>query len=217
MSKQFATWGPGGTIRDGDLDWQKFGVCQDADPDLFFGPDDESSAERRNRETEAKSYCEDCPVITDCRKHALAAPEKSGVWAGLNESERHTIRLAELPRRKPAKPPVKSFDLVPAIGTRRRLRALAWAGYGIELVAARSGVPIASVSSARKSEAPRIARVNADRIADAYVELLLELPEPASPRPRMLAAERGWDGPDAWSGVDMDDPDARPHQTANAA
>ena len=46
---------------------------------------------RTLREAKAKEVCRRCPVIEECRRHALATHEPYGVWGGLSESEREDI------------------------------------------------------------------------------------------------------------------------------
>ena len=46
---------------------------------------------RTHREVRAKQVCRACPVIEQCRRHALSAHEPYGVWGGLSESERDEI------------------------------------------------------------------------------------------------------------------------------
>ncbi|ATQ31884.1 WhiB family transcriptional regulator [Rhodococcus ruber] len=73
-------------------DWQRDGRCRDADPSLFFGPENESGHERALRETEAKRVCQPCPVLLRCRQHALAHFEQYGIWGGLTEIDRKRHR-----------------------------------------------------------------------------------------------------------------------------
>ena len=73
-------------------DWQLDASCRDADPTLFFHPEGERGAARRNRDTAAKAICATCPVIHQCCQHALAVQEPYGVWGGLTEDEREAIR-----------------------------------------------------------------------------------------------------------------------------
>jgi WhiB family redox-sensing transcriptional regulator len=70
-----------------DWDWQLRAACRSADPDLFFGPAGERGARRLARETAAKRLCARCFVVDACLQHALAVPERDGVWGGLTESE----------------------------------------------------------------------------------------------------------------------------------
>jgi WhiB family redox-sensing transcriptional regulator len=43
----------------------------------------------------AKTVCAACPVIQQCRQHALAVREPYGVWGGLTEDERNAIYLSQ--------------------------------------------------------------------------------------------------------------------------
>lgn len=69
-------------------DWAKHGACRTADPELFFHPEGEMGVARTQRDDAAKAVCRRCPVLADCRRHALGAPESWGVWGGLTEHER---------------------------------------------------------------------------------------------------------------------------------
>jgi WhiB family redox-sensing transcriptional regulator len=58
---------------------------------MFFHPDGERGPRRRAREIAAKAVCASCPVLAQCRAHALAAQEPYGIWGGLTEDERLEI------------------------------------------------------------------------------------------------------------------------------
>lgn len=72
-------------------EWQHSGLCRTRSPELFFHPDGERGAVKRAREARAVRLCGACPVIEQCREHALALPEPYGVWGGLTEQERADI------------------------------------------------------------------------------------------------------------------------------
>ena len=72
-------------------DWQLSGACRAFSPETFFHPEGERGSKRRNREDHAKAICATCPVLTQCRSHALAVREPYGVWGGLSEEERDRI------------------------------------------------------------------------------------------------------------------------------
>ncbi len=74
-------------------EWQYQGLCRDADPEIFFHPEGERGGTRRRRDEAAKTICAKCPVIQQCREHALAVHEPYGVWGGLSEDERQAILL----------------------------------------------------------------------------------------------------------------------------
>ncbi|RKT54065.1 WhiB family transcriptional regulator [Saccharothrix australiensis] len=68
-------------------DWQLKGLCRGMDSALFFHTPNERGAAREHREARAKAVCARCPVVTECRDHALAVEETYGIWGGLGESE----------------------------------------------------------------------------------------------------------------------------------
>jgi WhiB family transcriptional regulator, redox-sensing transcriptional regulator len=72
-------------------EWQMRGACREADPLLFFHPEGERGPARRNRDAAAKSICSGCPVVQQCRSHALQVREPYGVWGGLTEDDREEI------------------------------------------------------------------------------------------------------------------------------
>jgi WhiB family redox-sensing transcriptional regulator len=72
-------------------DWQMRGACRGMDSTFFFHPEGERGAARVSREARAKQVCQGCPVLEQCRRHALAVEEPYGVWGGLSESERDEI------------------------------------------------------------------------------------------------------------------------------
>jgi len=72
-------------------DWQYDGACREADPTLFFSPESERGPRRQARENAAKVYCDRCPVVEECLRHALKVKEPYGVWGGLSTSERATV------------------------------------------------------------------------------------------------------------------------------
>ena len=72
-------------------EWQYDGVCRTIDPDVFFPPDSERGPVRQRRESQAKQYCEHCPVLARCREHALMVQEPYGVWGGLTAGDRQRI------------------------------------------------------------------------------------------------------------------------------
>lgn len=72
-------------------EWQLLGSCREADPTLFFHPEGERGPARRNRDAAAKAVCATCPVLRQCREHALTVREPYGVWGGLTEDDREAI------------------------------------------------------------------------------------------------------------------------------
>jgi WhiB family transcriptional regulator, redox-sensing transcriptional regulator len=102
-------------------EWQFRGSCRQTDPEVFFPPDSERGARRRAREAVAKSFCAQCPVLEQCRAHALAVREPYGVWGGLNPAERELLISSIAPHT----PSVTRAGEVPHPQKRRSMTALA--------------------------------------------------------------------------------------------
>ncbi|WP_199444265.1 WhiB family transcriptional regulator [Umezawaea beigongshangensis] len=72
-------------------DWQMDGLCRGQNSAVFFHPDNERGSARSARESRAKEICNHCPVLAQCRSHALEAQEPYGVWGGMGEDERRRL------------------------------------------------------------------------------------------------------------------------------
>lgn len=72
-------------------DWQMQAACRGMDSEVFFHPDGQRGSARAQREQAAKQICASCPVMQQCREHALKVREPYGVWGGLTEDEREQI------------------------------------------------------------------------------------------------------------------------------
>ncbi|PTR31505.1 WhiB family redox-sensing transcriptional regulator [Rhodococcus sp. OK519] len=72
-------------------DWQMRGLCRGVDSAVFFHPDGERGRARAQRESHAKEMCRRCPVLAQCRNHALAVCEPYGIWGGMSEAEREIL------------------------------------------------------------------------------------------------------------------------------
>ncbi|MFE0132696.1 WhiB family transcriptional regulator [Streptomyces sp. NPDC059037] len=84
--------------RNQDSPWHTEAVCRRDEAGLFFAPSKEPTASRLSREEAAKRVCGGCPVMVECREHALLQPEPYGVWGGLTAAERRVV-LARRRRR----------------------------------------------------------------------------------------------------------------------
>lgn len=65
--------------------WRQSAACKGLDPAMFFPARGEAAAE-------AKALCATCPVREACLEYALVGGEAFGVWGGLSERQRKTIR-----------------------------------------------------------------------------------------------------------------------------
>lgn len=79
------------------MDWRNRAACIHEDPELFFpigttGP----AIEQVNA---AKRVCTRCQVREECLEFALDSNQDAGVWGGLAEEERRTLRRQRQRRR----------------------------------------------------------------------------------------------------------------------
>jgi WhiB family redox-sensing transcriptional regulator len=73
--------------------WMVNAACKDAeDPDLFFTGTPEAIKE-------AISICHQCPVRIRCAEYAINNEITDGVWGGLTESDRRSIRRQKASRK----------------------------------------------------------------------------------------------------------------------
>lgn len=70
------------------MSWFGDAACQGEDPELFF-PVGTSAVLQL---AEAKWVCARCPVQGPCLEWALLTGAEYGVWGGLSEDERRTLR-----------------------------------------------------------------------------------------------------------------------------
>ncbi|MFV8165237.1 WhiB family transcriptional regulator [Mycobacterium sp. 134] len=79
-------------------DWRSRSSCRDVDPTVFYGPDRERAAARRQRVARAKAICQSCPVRRACLRQSLRFSEPHGVWGGLTADERSDVLSETSPR-----------------------------------------------------------------------------------------------------------------------
>ena len=72
-------------------EWQHRGLCRFTNPEVFFHPEGERGPSRRWREDRALAICRQCPVLQECREHALRVHEPYGIWGGMTQDEREAI------------------------------------------------------------------------------------------------------------------------------
>ena len=76
-------------------EWQFRGLCRTTNPETFFHPEGERGPSRRWRDQRAVAICESCPVIQQCREHALRVRDPYGVWGGMTEEDREQYYAAQ--------------------------------------------------------------------------------------------------------------------------
>ena len=80
------------------MDWRQRAACLDEDPELFF-PIGTTGAALEQVE-QAKEVCARCAVTEHCLEWALATNQDAGVWGGLSEEERRSLRRSRQRRRR---------------------------------------------------------------------------------------------------------------------
>jgi WhiB family redox-sensing transcriptional regulator len=71
-------------------DWRSRSACLDENPELFFPVGTTGPAVAQV--DEAKSICGGCEVRSECLAWALEENQDHGVWGGLSEDERRSLR-----------------------------------------------------------------------------------------------------------------------------
>lgn len=68
--------------------WQMRARCRGLALEQFFPAHELPAKSRKRIEDQAKRVCTECPVVLECRSHAIRCHEPSGVWGGLTLAER---------------------------------------------------------------------------------------------------------------------------------
>ncbi|MBX3312324.1 MAG: WhiB family transcriptional regulator [Microbacteriaceae bacterium] len=73
------------------MDWRDKAACLTVeDPELFFPVGNTGPA--LDQIEKAKAICATCSVTDNCLQYALETSQDSGVWGGLSEDERRTLK-----------------------------------------------------------------------------------------------------------------------------
>ena len=72
------------------MDWRCRAVCRDEDPAVFFPLGIGGST--LSQVAQAKAVCRGCEVREDCLASAMGSDQDCGVWGGLTEDERRTLK-----------------------------------------------------------------------------------------------------------------------------
>lgn len=103
---------------------------------------------------------------------------------------------------------------IPAVGFARRLQAAAVAGVPISVAVQATGLSRTFLSKLRSGGVDTLRPEDAEALRKAWPQVAAS--EAFSPGTIGQAVTHGWLPLSAWEGVDIDDPDARPRQTAAA-
>lgn len=72
------------------MDWRSRAACLGVDPELFFPIGNTGPAV--TQVAEAKRVCHACTVREVCLQWAMENHQDSGVWGGLSEEERRSMK-----------------------------------------------------------------------------------------------------------------------------
>ena len=85
-------------LANADYTWRGRAICRDTDPDLFFPVG--TTGQALLQIAKAKEVCGECPVSTQCLEYALDTNQDSGIWGGLDEEQRRSIRRQNAARQR---------------------------------------------------------------------------------------------------------------------
>ena len=72
------------------MDWRSKAACLTVDPELFFPIGNTGPA--ISQVAEAKAVCRECDVKGICLQWAIDNNQDSGVWGGMSEEERRSLK-----------------------------------------------------------------------------------------------------------------------------
>jgi len=73
-----------------DMTWRDGAACLDESPELFFPTGNTGPALRQIEQ--ARVVCGRCTAAEACLEWAMASGRDTGVWGGLSEDERHSLK-----------------------------------------------------------------------------------------------------------------------------
>lgn len=80
--------------------WQLYARCRGLGAELFF-PVGETGSDAVEHAARAKAVCRRCPVRASCLEFSLTTNQEFGVWGGLTEHERRSLRRTKRRRTPP--------------------------------------------------------------------------------------------------------------------
>ena len=72
------------------MDWRHDASCRDVDPELFF-PIGTTGPAMAQIEA-ARAICGTCSVQQPCLEWAISTAQDAGIWGGMTEEERRSVR-----------------------------------------------------------------------------------------------------------------------------
>lgn len=72
------------------MTWHHQAACLSVDPELFFP--NGLTGDHARQAKKAQRICQACPVRLECLEFALDSRQDFGVWGGLTEEQRRSLR-----------------------------------------------------------------------------------------------------------------------------
>jgi len=86
-----------------DQPWVDDALCAQTDPEIFH-------PEKGGSTRQAKAVCAQCFVQAECLDYAMTNDERFGIWGGLSERERRTLKSTTAHEQRQKKPPPHGTD-----------------------------------------------------------------------------------------------------------
>jgi WhiB family redox-sensing transcriptional regulator len=80
--------------------WRDDAACRSLDTNLFFPIGETGDAVHQTEA--AKAICAVCPVQAECLEFAMSTNQQAGIFGGLNEHERRSLRRRRARQRRQA-------------------------------------------------------------------------------------------------------------------
>jgi hypothetical protein len=105
------------------VDWRKSAACREEDPDLFFPKGYEGPWQLVIQQ--AKAVCRRCPIVDACLEFATEIGATDGIFGGLTDKERNSVRRAAVRNNLPPEAVVARTEAARKPQPAARVRTLA--------------------------------------------------------------------------------------------
>ena len=85
-------------LANADYTWRSLAVCRGTDPDLVVPVG--TTGQALVQIARAKEVCDEGPVRVECLDYAIATNQDSGIWGGLDDEQRRSIRRLNAARQR---------------------------------------------------------------------------------------------------------------------
>jgi WhiB family redox-sensing transcriptional regulator len=160
----------------GNGDWRDQASCLDKDPELWFPIGSTGPAVPQIEK--AKAWCRTCPVMQTCLRWALDTSQDAGVWGGLSEDERRSLKRREARNRANSSAPPsdarsgrgKRDTYVPTADVREILADAFDRRWTVKQIAAATGCKHGTIESILYERSLSVTEATAQKIAVADLD-----------------------------------------------